>query len=141
MKQFLYLIAVLVLFCFSSYARETTQVKVASSIMNLDMDNHAIDQMTQIESKKELKKARKAKKRAEKEAKKQQRLVKNINKKRKSIDKNERKIKKLQSKLLKQKTKGKLTRVDELEMNQKIDKVRIDILKEKEKLAKLERKQ
>ena len=64
----------------------------------------------------------------------------NISKKRKSIDKSEHKITKLQSKLLKQKSKGKLTSVDELEMNQKIDKIRLDIIKEKQKLAKLERK-
>ena len=140
MKKILYLLAVLILFCFSSYARDVRQAKVSSSLVNLDRNVQDRNLNAKKDTDKELKKARKAKKKAEKEAKKQQRLVNNISKKRKSIDKSEHKITKLQSKLLKQKSKGKLTSVDELEMNQKIDKIRLDIIKEKQKLAKLERK-
>lgn len=90
---------------------------------------------------KQLKKAEKAKKQAEKEIKKRAKQDKIIANKRKSIAKKERDITNMENKLAKKKIKGKLTPIDEMEMNQKMDKIRLNILREKEKLSKLERKQ
>ncbi len=87
------------------------------------------------------KKAEKAKKKAEKEIKKKEKLAKAIASKKKGIAKNESKIKKLQNKLAKAKQKGKMSSVDEMEINHKINKLELAIVKDKEKLDKLVKKQ
>ena len=51
------------------------------------------------------------------------------------------KIGRLQSKVAKSRSKGKMTPVDELKIDQKINKLELVIAKDKEKLAELEQKQ
>lgn len=148
MKKILFTLMGLLLITVSSYAQDTVVAKDSVTVATqvTEQNNAELEAQKKVEkelekAEKERKKAEKAQKKAEKEAKKMERLAKAIGKKRKSIDKTERKIEKLQRKLSKGKSKGKLSPVDEMEMNQKIDKLKIEVVKEKNKLAKLERKQ
>ena len=144
----IFTLASLLIFAVHTYAQETEVVNdsLATVSQMAEKQKKELEERKRVEkeiekAEKERKKAEKAQKKAEKEAKKRKRLAKAIGKKRKSIDKTERKIQKLQAKLSKGKSKGKLSPVDEMEMNQKIDKLKIEVVKEKNKLAKLERKQ
>ncbi len=92
-------------------------------------------------SERERKKEAKAEKKAGKEARKSEKLDGAINTKRKSIRKADSKIEKLQRKLHKEKSEGRLSAVDEAQLDQKIDRLKINRARDKEKLAKLERKQ
>ncbi len=90
---------------------------------------------------KEAKKTEKAKKQAEKEIKRREQYEKIITKRKKNIAKWEREIAGIENKISKKKVKGKLLPIDEMEMNQKIHKLRLNILREKDKVSKLEKRQ
>lgn len=86
-------------------------------------------------------KAEKEKKHAEKELKRREKHQDAIKKRENAIQKKEREIVKLENKITKKKIKGKLTPIDEMEMNQDIDKLKLNIMRDKDKLAKLKRSQ
>ncbi|NNK75858.1 MAG: hypothetical protein HKP42_07325 [Maribacter sp.] len=92
---------------------------------------------------KEEKKAAKAEKelkKEEKEQRKERKLENGIVTKQRTISKNEKKVISLKQKLVKGKEKGKLSPVDIDKMNSKIDKLQLEIARDKEKLAKLMKK-
>ncbi|NNK19237.1 MAG: hypothetical protein HKP49_08810 [Maribacter sp.] len=92
---------------------------------------------------KEEKKAAKAEKelkKEEKEQRKERKLENGIVTKQRTISKNEKKVISLKQKLVKGKEKGKLSPVDIDKMNSKIDKIQLEITRDKEKLAKLMKK-
>ncbi|TFG73633.1 MAG: hypothetical protein E4H26_09550 [Flavobacteriales bacterium] len=139
MKKIILTVTSIILLNVVSYSQEGVQSQGSKSIAQAALVEKQLKEDKRIQ--KEIAKAEKDRKRAEKEAKKSERLAKDIDNKRRSIDKGESKIAKLQNKLTKGKSKGKLSPVDEMTLNQKIEKLKIDIAKEREKLAKLERKQ
>ncbi len=148
MKRSITVLALFLVFSFVASAQETEQVKDSVTVVEEIYDQDALalkeekkKQKAIAKNEKELKKAQKDQKKAEKEAKKAAKLAKAINLRRRAIDKSEIKITKLQSKVAKGKSRGKLSPVKEMEMNNKINKLRVNIAKDKEKLAKLERKQ
>ncbi len=146
MKKIILTVASILLLNLVTYAQKAPQPQDSTSIAQAALIEAQLKEDKRIQkeiakAEKERKKAEKAQKKAEKEAKKMERLAKDINKKRKSIDKGDSKIVKLQNQLTKGKSRGKLSPVDEMKLNQKIEKLKIDIAKEREKLAKLERKQ
>lgn len=89
---------------------------------------------------KQRKRAERATKKAAKEAKKQQQLLKAIAKKEKSIQKTERKIGKLETKLSKGQAKETLSPLDIADLKKKIDRLQIDMIADKERLATLRRR-
>jgi lipopolysaccharide export LptBFGC system permease protein LptF len=87
---------------------------------------------------KEQKKAAKAEKelkKEEREQKKERKLENALVAKQRTISKNGKKVLSLQQKLAKGKEKGKLSPVDMDKLNSKIDKLQLEIAKDKEKLA------
>lgn len=90
---------------------------------------------------KEAKKLEKAKKKAEKQLRQKEKLLSQIDSKKRSIAKSEKKVMNLEAKVIKGDLKGKLSPVAKAKMNQKINNLKIDIAKEREKLAKLIDKQ
>ncbi|MGB5275136.1 MAG: hypothetical protein WBN39_13865 [Flavobacteriaceae bacterium] len=146
MKKIVLTVASILLINLVSHAQEAAQPKDSVSIAQAALIEAQLKEDKRIQkeiakAEKDRKKAEKAQKKAEKEAKKMERLANDINKKRKSIDKGDSKIVKLQNQLTKGKSRGKLSPVDEMKLNQKIEKLKMDVAKEREKLAKLERKQ
>jgi hypothetical protein len=158
MKKVLVTLTLVLAFSQTSFAQETQTIEqpidsvvVAQQQMDAQMEElkaakekqkalaKAEKERKSVE--KAQKKAEKAQKKAEKAVKKQEKLVKSIHQKKKGIKKSEMKIRKLQSKLAKGRSKGKMTPVAEMKIDQKINKLELAIAKHKEKLAKLEQKQ
>ncbi|MGB5666214.1 MAG: hypothetical protein WBM53_05165 [Maribacter sp.] len=115
-----------------------------------DYNTPAIDQEIIKEQKAVIKKVEKQKKKAakaekelkkdEKKRKQEEHLDNAIKSKKKSISKNEHKLTGIQQKLMKGEEKGKLSPVDIIKMNSKIEKLISGLAKDKEKLAKLMKK-
>ncbi len=151
MKKLLITLTILFVFCKATYAQETVPVEGAATAGQATVaeTNEVIAKVNeQKKADKELKKAEKAqkkaeksKKRADREIKKREQKSKAINKKIKSIERDEQKIAKIEAKFSKNKLKGKLSPIDELEMRQDIDKMKLNVLRDKEQLAKMQRKQ
>lgn len=151
MKKPLLALVVLLIFVHFGNAQETTQTEqVSDSVLvsqqqvekqKQELKEAKLVQKEIDKAEKAQKKAEKAQKKAEKAVKKQEKALKAIANKKKAIDKNERKIRKLQSKLAKGRSKGKASPVDEMKINQKINKLDLTIAKDKEKLTKLQQKQ
>mgnify|MGYP003636113837 FL=1 len=157
MKHYL-VFGLTVVFTLSSYGQETKQKSetVTDSIVlatNTAKDAATLLRIEKAEKEakntiKEAKRAEKVLKRAEKEKKKLEKAVRKhedlkdeIEDKKKDIIKREKKIKKYEIKLAEGQRKGKLSPVAIDKLNNKIAKENISILKGKEKLRKLERKQ
>jgi len=148
MKNFLITLSLVFAVAQFGNAQETEQpvdsVLIAQEQMKKLEQEIEADKAAQKEiekAEKAQKKAEKAQKKAEKAVKKQEKLTKAIASKKKGIKKSEAKIRKLQNKMAKNKSKGKVSPVDEMEINQKINKLELSIAKDKEKLGKLQQKQ
>ena len=89
---------------------------------------------------KKVEKAEKVEKKLEKAAKKREDLIDDIAGKKKNIAKDERKIIKLREDMELDKIKGKLSPNDITKINKKSDKLKLGVVKDQEKLRKLERK-
>lgn len=148
MKRSLFTLVFLLAFIHLGNAQDTEQVSDSVLVAQQEVEKQKQELMQAEQAQKEIakaekarKKAEKAQKKAEKAVKKQEKLLKGIANKKKAIDKNERKIRKFHSKLAKGRSKGKASPVDEMKINQKINKLELTITKDKEKLTKLQQKQ
>ncbi|QWX84862.1 hypothetical protein H0I23_04255 [Cellulophaga sp. HaHaR_3_176] len=122
-----------------TYSQETNVVKDTTIVLsNVVNDEEALKRIEAAE--KARKKEEKAEKKAEKEEAKVNKLKDAIASKKKDIKKSERKISSYQEKLEVGKRKGKLSPEDELKIGSKISKEKLSILKDTDKLKKLERK-
>lgn len=129
-----------------SYGQEEAQSDSLQNLELLENESKAI----QAEIEKQKKEAKKAEKEAKKEAKERKKLEKTEKKrealrnkiadKKKGISKRERKIQDLKEDMELDKIKGKLSPNDITKVNGKIEKERLAMIKDKEKLIKLEQK-
>jgi septal ring factor EnvC (AmiA/AmiB activator) len=121
--------------------KNDSMVKVKQAEMEVKAMQEKIDQAEKEAKKaqKDAKKAEKAQKKLEKEAKKLADLKDDVSDKKKEIAKGERKINKLQEDMEVDKIKGRLSPNDIDKINKKIEKERLYLVREKEKLRKLER--
>ncbi len=124
-----------------SYSQET-----GSGVDSVLIKEREAKERKQIEKKiekaeKRAKKAEKEAKKIEKEEKKRKKLEASIRSKQKSIDRDEKKMIRLEEKLLRDDAKGKLSPVDKAKLNSRIQKLKTGMVKDKEKLKKLRRKQ
>lgn len=123
------------------FAQETAQVQDSIAAVSAKEKEAKTMQKKIDKAEKKTKKTEKAIKKAEKEAKKRKKLKKAIKSKENAIRKSERKMQKLKAKMEAGKSKGKLSPDDLIKLNKKIDKENASIIKGKQKLAKIERKQ
>ena len=141
MKRIIFIVILFVYTGTDAYAQEGTQVQ----------DSVTSDEVEEVKDAKAIRKIEKAEKNAEKDALAKKRMVekiektdklgKSISSKKKSIAKNEKKIVKLEQKIIKGKSKDELSPLDVLDINQEIDKLKNEIVRAKEKLEKLVKKQ
>ncbi len=148
MKKIFLTLAVFLAFIHLGNAQEIEQASDSLLVVqqNVEKQKQELEEAKQAQeaidkAEKAQKKAEKAQKKAEKALKKQEKLSKAIASRKKAIGKSERKIQKSQSKLAKGKSKGKVSPVKEMEINQKINKLKLTIARDKEKLIKLQQKQ
>ncbi len=138
-----FILSLITLFTISlcSMQAQSTPEKHATNEVKLEPKEDAQLKRKIEKAKKATAKAEKAQKVAEKKLRKKEKLAQAITARQKSIRQAESKVERLEDKLVKNKRKGKLSEVDEDKMNQKIDKLKTKMIRDKEKLAKLRRKQ
>lgn len=132
----------------SSFAQEvqvpqdSVAISAAAEVEKMVMEKQIEEaEKAAKKAEKKAKKAEKAQKKSEKAAKKANKLAGAIVSKKKDISKEEQKIIKTQEKLNLGKVKGKFSPDEVQKLNSKIDKMKLSVLKNKERLRKLERKQ
>lgn len=122
-----------------SYAQETEVVKDTTIVLsNVIKDEQASKSIEAAE--KQRKKEEKLLKKKEKEEAKRDKLKDAISSKKKDIKKSEKRIATYQEKIETGKRKGRLSPEEEIKLGDKISKEKLSILKDTDKLKKLERK-
>lgn len=122
-----------------SYAQETEVVKDTTIVLsNVIKDEQALKSIEAAE--KQRKKEEKLLKKKEKEEAKRDKLKDAISSKKKDIKKCEKRIATYQEKIETGKRKGRLSPEEEIKLGDKISKEKLSILKDTDKLKKLERK-